>query len=208
MSAVDLPAALPPAPPTRRVAIRDGRVFGAIVLAAFVLYGVGSATAHRPVGLALVVANSLAVSCAGLIGFRLVRRSDRGVALGYGVSRVAEAVLLLSGIVLARHGDVGDADVTGYLLAMSVLGAGSVPFCAVVGRRRLIPRRLAAWGVVGYAALAAGALGELTTGRAVAVVLAVPGGLFELALGLYLVRYGFRSAEQRVSESTLVGKGP
>jgi len=140
------------------------------VLAAFLLYGVGSATAHRPTGMALVIANSLAVSCAGLIGFRLLRRSDWAVALLYFAARVAEAALLAGGIVLAQHADLGDADVAGYLLAMSVLGAASNPFLQSLGRRRLLPRSLATWGVVGYAALSAGALVELTTGRSVAVV--------------------------------------
>jgi hypothetical protein len=181
-------------------------VFGAIVLAAFFLYGVGSTTAHRPAGMALVIANSLAVSCAGLIGFRFLRRSDWAVALLYLAARLAEAALLAGGIVLAQHADVGDADLTGYLLAMSVLGAGSIPFFQALGRRQLLPRRLATWGVVGYAALSAGALVELTTGRAVSVVFAVPGGFFEVALGLYLVRRGFTL--DRFDESEHGKEGP
>jgi hypothetical protein len=44
----------------------------------------------------------------------------------------------------------------------------------------------------GYGALAIGALLELMTERSLTVVLALPGGLFELVLGLYLVRFGFR----------------
>ncbi len=168
-----------------------GRAFGGIVLAAFLLYGIGSATADQPIGLALVVVNSIAVSLAGLIGFRLVRAADRNVGLGYLVGRVAEAVLLAGGILMVEHLDVGGADTAGYLLAMIALSVGSIPFCQVLGRRRWIPRSLATWGIYGYAALAVGAVLELATGRSLSVVFALPGGLFELVLGLRLIWRGF-----------------
>ncbi|MCP3853169.1 MAG: DUF4386 domain-containing protein [Actinomycetia bacterium] len=170
----------------------EGRAFGAIVLAAFLLYGIGSASPDQPIGMILVALNSIAVAYAGLIGFRLMRPSDPRVGLGYLTARVAEAALLAGGVVLAQHADVGEADVTGYLLAMIALGAGSIPFCRSLGRRRWIPQPLATWGTYGYAALTIGALLELATGRSVSVILAVPGGLFELVLGVYLVLYGFR----------------
>ncbi|MCB0909199.1 MAG: DUF4386 family protein [Nocardioidaceae bacterium] len=172
----------------------EGRAFGAIVLAAFLLYGVGSTIADRPVGLALVLANSFAVACAGLIGFRLVRSADRGVGVGYLGSRGAEAICLAGGILLAEPGDVGGAADVGYLLGMLVLSIGSIPFFMTLRRRRLVPPLLAMWGVCGYGALAVGAAVELATGRSVAVVFAVPGGLFELALGCYLLRHGVRRA--------------
>ena len=112
----------------------EGRTFGAIVLAAFLLYGIGSATADQPIGLALVLVNSIAVSLAGLIGFRLVRAADHDVGLGYLVARLLEAVLLAGGILMAEVADVGSADTTGYLLAMIALSVGSVPFFKVLRR--------------------------------------------------------------------------
>ncbi|MEL7155347.1 MAG: DUF4386 family protein [Actinomycetota bacterium] len=174
------------------VSAPGGRPFGAIVLAAFVLYGVGSALADRPIGLVLVALNSIAVAYAGLLGFRLVRRAEPGVGAGYLAARVAEAALLAGGVLLAQAADLVDADVTGYLLAMLALATGSIPFCRSLGRGRWLPGFMARWGTFGYAALGVGALVELATGRAVTVVFAVPGGLFELALGLYLLRFGFR----------------
>jgi hypothetical protein len=54
----------------------------------------------------------------------------------------------------------------------------------------IVPGWLAVWGIVGYAALAAGALLELV-GVAVGLALSVPGGLFEVALGLILIARGF-----------------
>ncbi len=192
MSAPIHHAPRPPVTDASDTPLREGRAFGGIVLAAFLLYGIGSAAADQPIGITLVVVNSIAVAVAGWIGFRLVRSTDRSVGVGYVVARVAEAALLAGGIIVAEFADVGDADNLGYLLAMIALAAGSIPFCRTLGRRRWIPRPLATWGMYGYAALAIGALLELTTDRSVTVVFALPGGLFELALGLYLVRHGFR----------------
>ena len=177
---------------SRDTARREGRTFGAIVLAAFLLYGLGSAASDRPVGLALVLANSVAVALAGVIGFRLVRSGDRGAGLGYLAARGTEAILLAGGVLVARLGVDGAAD-TGYLLGMVVLSVGSIPFFTTLRRRRSVPAALATWGAWGYAALATGAAAELVTGRSLAVIFAVPGGLFELVLGCYLLRYGFRA---------------
>lgn len=171
----------------------EGRVFGGIVLAAFLLYGIGSAMADQPIGLALVGINSIAVALAGIIGFRLVRASSRSVGLGYLAARIAEGVLLLGGILMAELADLGGADTTGYLLAMSILSVGSIPFLMAARRVQLLPQALATWGIYGYASLAIGALLELLTGRSLAVVFAVPGGLFELVLGLRLIWQGFES---------------
>ena len=77
-----------------------------------------------------------------------------------------------------------------YQFAMLVLGVGSVPFCRALLRGRFVPGWLAVWGIVGYAVLAAGALLELV-GLGVGLVLAIPGGLFEVTLGVTLLARGF-----------------
>ena len=161
----------PPARGCQTLRCGRGRAFGGIVLAAFLLYGIGSAAADRPIGMAFVVVNSFAVAFAGLIGFRLVRSTDHSVGVGYVAARMAEAVLLAGGIILAEFADVSDADNAGYLLAMIALSAGSIPFCRTLGRRRWIPQPLATWGIVGYAALGVGALSNSLTDRSVTVVL-------------------------------------
>ncbi len=170
---------------------RQGQLFGGLVLAAFVLYGIGSALVDEPVGLVLVTLNSLAVGVIGLIGFRLLRADSFGIGAGYLGARILEAVLLAGGVAVVALTSSTDADTTGYLLAMIALGVGSVPFCRALERGRWLPSWLARWGMVGYAALVIGALLELATGRAVTVLFAVPGGLFELTLGLVLLKRGF-----------------
>ena len=176
-------------------ALRCGRVFGALVLAAFVLYGVGSSLADLPIGLVLVGMNSVAVALIGGIGFRLLRSSRRKVGGIYLISRLVEAVLLFVGVAVAAVVASSEFDQIAYQLGMIALGVGSVPFVLALRRGRWLPAWLAVWGAVGYASLAAGALLELASGRSVAMAFAVPGGLFELALGMFLLWRGFDDAD-------------
>ena len=185
-------------PPVRRW---EGQLFGGLVLAAFVLYGVGSSLSDEAIGFVLVAANSIAVAVVGVLGLRLLRNQDPQAGAIYLVGRIAEAVLLAGGIALHEFADVSGADNTGYLLGMAALGFGSLPFWRAVGRGEWLPNRFALWGVAGYVALAVGAIIELATSQAVLVAFAVPGGLFEIAVGIYLLRKGFapRSAQARPS---------
>lgn len=169
----------------------EGRLFGGLVLSAFLLYGIGSALADEAIGLVLVLANSVAVATIGVIGFRLLRNHHPRAGAVYLAVRIAEAILLGGGVALYALFDVADADTTGYLLAMVALGLGSVPFWLVVGRGPWLSKRFALWGIAGYAALAAGALLELMTGQDVAIIASIPGGLFEVAVGIHLLRRGF-----------------
>jgi hypothetical protein len=161
------------------------------VLAAFFLYGIGSALVDEPIGVVLVAVNSIAVTIVGIIGFRLLRNHNRWVGAGYLATRTAEATFLGGGVALYTFADRSDADITGYLLGMLVLGIGSLPFWYVVGRGPWLSTRFALWGMVGYVALATGAVIELATGREVTYFFAAPGGLFEIAVGVHLLRRGF-----------------
>jgi hypothetical protein len=172
----------------------EGRLFGGLVLAAFFLYGIGSALVDEPIGVVLVAVNSVAVTIVGVIGFRLLRNHNRWVGAGYLATRIAEATFLAGGVALYTFADRSDADITGYLLGMLVLGIGSLPFWYVVGRGPWLSNRFALWGVAGYLALATGAVIELSTGREVTYFFAAPGGLFEIAVGVHLLRRGFGTA--------------
>lgn len=183
-----------PAAVDRTVDRWEGQLFGGLVLAAFGLYGVGSAIADQPVGLLLVVVNSVAVAVVGVIGHRLLRGHHPRVGAVYLGARLTEAILLVSGVFLHELAEVANADNAGYLLAMVVLGVGSLPFWRVAGQGPWLSNRFALWGIAGYVVLACGALFELTTSRQVANIAAIPGGLFELAVGLHLLVRGFGSA--------------
>ena len=63
---------------------------------------------------------------------------------------------------------------------------------ALLYRTRMVPRALAAWGVIGYAIHLSGAIAEIF-GVHVGLVLSLPGGFFELAFGFWLIAKGFES---------------
>jgi Domain of unknown function (DUF4386) len=167
-----------------------GQIVGALLLAAFVCYGVGGALAGHAAGAALMLLNSVVVAAIGGLVFRLLRPSHLRTAAIYFSARLLEAVLLAVGVVLlVWMGSAEGNDVT-YQIAMFSLGVGSLPFCRALLRDQLVPGWLAVWGFLGYLALAAGALLEVV-GLPVGLVFAIPGGLFEVALGLILIARGF-----------------
>jgi hypothetical protein len=172
--------------------INPGRIVGVLFLAAFVCYGIGSALVDRPIGVGLMLLNSVVVAAIGALVFGVLRPRHGRTAAIYLLVRTLEAALLAAGVLLVVLMAWPQGNDIGYQLAMIILGIGSVPFCWVVLRERFLPGWLAVCGIVGYVLLAVGALLELG-GVAVGLVFAIPGGLFEIALGLVLIARGFRA---------------
>ena len=167
-----------------------GRIVGILFLVAFVCYGAGSALVDRPFGVSLMLLNSVVVATIGALVFRVLRRPHAATAAIYLLARSIEAVLLAVGAVLLVWIGSANGNDFAYQAAMLVLGLGSLPFCYLLFRNRIVPRSLSLWGMVGYAVLASGALLELL-GFALGLVLSIPGGFFEVAFGLILIARGF-----------------
>jgi hypothetical protein len=83
------------------------------------------------------------------------------------------------------------ANTMAYQIGQATLGVGGVFLCLLLFQTRLIPRWLSAWGLIGYAIHVVGAVAEIF-GIHVSLVLLIPGGLFELALGFWLLTKGFQ----------------
>ena len=83
------------------------------------------------------------------------------------------------------------ANAMAYQIGQATLAVGGVFLCLLLFRTRLIPRWLSAWGVIGYAIHVVGAVAEIF-GVPISLVLLIPGGLFELALGFWLLIKGFQ----------------
>jgi hypothetical protein len=169
-------------------------------------------------GATLLLLNSAAVATIGALAFRVLRREHRRTAVAYLATRTVEAVLLALaplgtlGLALFASGNSDTSNVTdsglpglartlvengesAYLLAMATLGIGSIFFCRALLRSKLLPRFLAAWGIAGYAIFALGSVLELN-GFGVGLAMSVPGALFEIAAGSYLLVKGFREVAQ------------
>jgi hypothetical protein len=176
-----------------------------------------SALAASPTQLGILaismLVNSGAVVAIGVLMFRVAKPHGEGIALGYLGTRIFESIVMSVGIVflllqipLAREaaeaGAAGvaslqvlsalssEANFYAYQIAMIGLGVGSVPFWFLIYRSRLVPRPLAALGIIGYAVFAGGAVLEIL-GVEAGLILSIPGGLFEVAVAIWLIAKGF-----------------
>src|SRR3954470_9639449 len=189
---------------------RTARIVGVLFLAGFVAYGVGnliatgivrsddrsSSTALFVTGAALMLLNSAFVIGIGVLMFPILRPHNKAIAEGYLGTRIFEGVVLAIGVlslIVLTDSDAIDANAAFYNAAEAVLGIGSLFFCALLFRTGLVPRWLAAWGFIGYACFAGGTLLELFGVAGAGLVGAIPGGLFELTFGIWLIARGFAS---------------
>jgi hypothetical protein len=143
--------------------------------------------------------------------FPVLERHGKRTALTYLAAMVFEvtlmavgALFLLSLVPLAEqlaggkvNGDLArslgslavDSNTMAYQIAQAALAFGAFFLCVLLYRTRLIPRFLAMWGLIGYVVHFAGAVAEIF-GSHISLVLLIPGGLFELTFGVWLLVKG------------------
>ena len=166
-------------------------------------------------GAFLMLLNSVVVVSLAVLLFPILENHSKRTAVAYLASRSIEAVLLAVGVLcllmiptLGQHAAdawakglgsfLVQANTMSYQIAVTSLGLGSVFFSLLLFRTRLIPQLLAAWGVIGYAIFLAGAIAEIF-GIHIGVALSIPGGLFEVGLGIWLLIRGFQPEAYEVS---------
>ncbi len=175
-------------------------------------------------GAALLLLNSAAVVTIGALAFRVLRRQHHRIANTYLATRTVEAALLALAplgtltMALLNPGASETTSDTGsglsalartlvengefaYSLAMATLGIGSIFFCRALLTSGLLPRFLAGCGMAAYAIFALGGVLELS-GYDIRIMMSVPGALFEVAAGSYLVAKGFRDIARHGGSST------
>jgi hypothetical protein len=201
---------------------RTARIVGGLFLAGYLAYGVGSLIAKGVVssadrsgssalfvtGAALMLLNSAFVIGIGVLMFPILRAHNKAIAAGYLGTRIFEGVVLAIGlvslVVVTGSAAAIQANAVFYNVAEAGLGVGSLFFCALLFRTGLVPRFLAVWGFIGYACFAGGNLLELFGVAGAALVGAIPGGLFELTFGIWLIAKGFSSASAPEPSSAAV----
>lgn len=180
-------------------------------------------------GALLMLVNSAVVISIGVLVFPILRPHHESSAYAYLITRVVEAVILAVGVLCLlllvplgqAYADAGASNASvlpslarvaqegnhyAMLVAMTALGLGSLVFCRVLFLERLVPRPMAAWGMVGYALLATGGILEVL-GYGLFMELTVPGGLFEVALGVLLLVKGFPAGQDPQGPAT-TASGP
>jgi Domain of unknown function (DUF4386) len=143
----------------------------------------------------------------------LKQQHSERIAIGYLAARIVDGVFIavmvlfmLLQIPLAGEYIKAEASDTSYLqalstmfeqvnlyayhIAMFTLGIAGLLLCYTFYRAKLVPRLVAVWGLVGYATILCGALLEIL-GFNLLTIHAIPGGLWELFIGVWLIVKGF-----------------
>jgi len=211
---------------------RYTRLFGALFLAGFLVYGIGfglvSSVIGAPdflstlagnstvllVGAFLMLLNTVVDIGKGVLFFPIAERRGKRTALVYLAAITVQVVLLDLGVLFllmlvplsefvagATASSAGlaslltQANTLAFQLGQGTLAFGALFMTWFLFQNRMVPRTLALWGVAGYAIHLVGAIAEIF-GIHVGLLMSLPGGLFEVAFGIWLIAKGFASVSE------------
>jgi hypothetical protein len=152
----------------------------------------------------------------GVIMFPVLKPHSERIAVGYLGARIMDAVFiavmvlfLLMQIPLGSEYLKAAAPDTFYLQAlstvsvqasqyayqigMSTLGIAGLMLCYTLYKAKLVPRWLAVWGLAGYAIIFVGMVSAMM-GSGLALASSIPGGLWEIFIGGWLIVKGFNAS--------------
>jgi hypothetical protein len=89
-----------------------------------------------------------------------------------------------------------------YEIGMIAVGLAGLLLCSTLYKAKLVPQPVAVWGIVGYAILLCGMVSAVM-GSGLGLISSIPGGLWELFIGVWLIAKGF-SSPARIAESAHV----
>jgi len=152
----------------------------------------------------------------GVLMFPLLKLHSERMAYGYLAARIVDAVFIAVMVIFillqiplgseylkAAASDTSyfqvlstisvQASQYAYQIGMSALGISGLILNYTFYKTKLIPRFLAIWGLVGYAIIFFGMLSE-TMGSGLGLASSIPGGLWEVFMGVWLIAKGFNSS--------------
>ena len=152
----------------------------------------------------------------GILMLPVLKRHNERMAFGYLGARIVDSVLLAVGVVFVllqiplgrEYLKAGAAEASSlralstlseqahlyaYEVGMIGVGLAGLMLCSVFYRATLVPRLVAAWGLVGYAILLCGCVLQVL-GFDLRLIHTIPGGLWELFIGVWLIVKGFNSS--------------
>ena len=133
--------------------------------------------------LSLAIASTTVIVVSGIFLLLLIPLSEEYVKAG----SAAAGYFATIGELLKMGGFYA------YQIGMAIWGLGGLLFVAVLYKSKIVSRIFSIWGFVGYFVFIVGTILELF-GSSVGVLLAIPGGLFEVSLSLWLIIKGFNSS--------------
>src|SRR6266508_4342421 len=167
------------------------------------------------IGAMLMLMASAFDAAHGILMLPVLKQHNEGIAFGYFGSRIVDSVLLAVGIVflllqiplgreyLKAVPDTSylqalstlsiQANLYAYQISMIAVGLAGLMLCYMFYRAKLVPRLVAVWGLVGYATILCGSVLEVL-GFDLHLIHTIPGGLWELFIGVWLIAKGFNSS--------------
>lgn len=158
----------------------------------------------------------------GVLMFPVLKQHSERIAVGYLAARIVDAIFIAVMVLFvllqiplgseylkvaapdtsslqALSTVFAQAQLYAYEIGMSALGVSGLMLCYTLYRAKLVPRWLAAWGLVGYATILVGMVSSVM-GSGLGDISSLPGGLWEVFIGVWLIAKGFNSSAF-VSES-------
>jgi hypothetical protein len=152
----------------------------------------------------------------GVLMFPVLKPHGERIALGYLSARIMDAVFIAVMVLFlllqiplgseylkaaapdtfflqALSSVTVAASQYAYQIGMSTLGIAGLMLCYTLYKAKLVPRWLAVWGLVGYAIILVGMVSEMM-GSGLGLASSLPGGLWELFIGGWLIVKGFNSS--------------
>src|SRR5207248_3883642 len=93
------------------------------------------------------------------------------------------------------------AQLYAYHFGMLTVGFAGLMLCYVFYKTQLVPRFLGVWGLIGYAVILSGSVLEVA-GFNLNLIHTIPGGLWELFIGGWLIAKGFSSTPAAAARTT------
>jgi len=151
----------------------------------------------------------------GILMFPVLKPHSERAAVGYLTARIIDATFIAVMVLLIlvqiplgmEYLNAGSSDTSSlqalgavftqanlyaYEIAMSAVGVAGLILCSMFYKTQLVPRLLAVWGLIGYAILLLGSVLQVI-GFNLSSIQAIPGGLWELFIGVWLIVKGFSS---------------
>ena len=152
----------------------------------------------------------------GVVMFPILRQNDERIALGYFAARTVEAAIIaISAFFILLQIPLGaeflkasvsetsyfqtlsalfmQSQVYTYQIGMVALGMAGLTLCYGFYRAKLVPQFFVIWGFIGYVSFLGGSMLEIL-GFNLQLLHTLPGGLWEMSIGVWLIVKGFNSA--------------
>lgn len=152
----------------------------------------------------------------GVMMFPILKQNNERIALGYLSARLVEAAIIaISALFILLQIPLGveflkvGASETSYFQSLSALftqsqaytyqigmvalGMAGLTLCYGFYRAKLVPQFFVIWGFIGYVSFLGGSMLEIL-GFNLQLLHTLPGGLWEMSIGVWLIVKGFNSA--------------